>query len=47
MSRLTLITEAQATIIVTFSYVILFVVTFAALMPIQAQFFDCFSKPLF
>ena len=40
MSRLTFIAEAQATIIVTIAYVILFVVTFGALMPIQAQFFD-------
>ena len=39
MSRLTFIAEAQATIIVTIAYVILFVVTFGALMPIQAQFF--------
>jgi hypothetical protein len=46
MSRLTFIAEAQATIIVTIAYVILFVVTFGALMPIQAQFFDWLSMSI-
>ena len=40
MARLTLIAEAQTTIIVTVAYFTLFIVTFGALMPIQAQFFN-------